>query len=54
MYLYVKGNVSIISFKANLLKRDGSLEEIEKLYEWMKRTAEEMKNSSLHASTLLH
>ena len=44
---YVKGNVSVISFKANLLKRDGTLAEIEKLYEWMKRTTEEVKNSSL-------
>lgn len=44
---YVKGNVSIISFKANLLKRDSSLEEIGKLYEWMKRTTEDIKNSNL-------
>lgn len=44
---YVKGNIHIISQRANRIKHNASLEEIGKLYEWMKRTTEEMKNSSL-------
>jgi len=33
---YVKGNIMVISFKANLMKNDASFEEIEKLYFYMK------------------
>ena len=33
---YVKGNVSVISWRANFLKRDASLEELEKLVDWLK------------------
>ncbi len=34
---YVEGNVQIISWKANALKRDGSPEEWEKIAEWCKK-----------------
>lgn len=34
---YVKGNVRIISTRANLLKKDGSLKEFEQLVAWLKR-----------------
>jgi|DEB0MinimDraft_6_1074348.scaffolds.fasta_scaffold47078_2 hypothetical protein len=34
---YVPGNVTIMSLRANTLKRDASVEEIEKLLEWMRR-----------------
>ena len=33
---YVKGNVNIISNRANLLKKDATLQEIESLHLWMK------------------
>lgn len=33
---YVRGNVNIISNRANLLKKDATLQEIESLYLWMK------------------
>jgi hypothetical protein len=33
---YVKGNVKVISFKANSLKRDGSIEDFEKIIEYIK------------------
>lgn len=33
---YVKGNVMVISFKANTLKRDGSLEDFEKIIRYIK------------------
>jgi hypothetical protein len=33
---YVKGNIQIISWRANRLKCDASFEEIEQLYEYMK------------------
>lgn len=34
---YVKGNVRVISWRANSLKRDASIEEMEKIIEYMKR-----------------
>lgn len=34
---YVKGNIAIISMKANTMKNNGTLEEHIKLVEWMKR-----------------
>jgi hypothetical protein len=33
---YTKGNVSVISLKANRIKNDASLEELEKVYLWLK------------------
>jgi hypothetical protein len=33
---YVRGNVKVISFKANSLKRDGSIEDFEKIIEYIK------------------
>jgi hypothetical protein len=34
---YVKGNVAIISFRANRLKSDGNKEEFRRLYKWLDR-----------------
>lgn len=39
---YVRGNIHIISQRANRIKHNASLEEVLKLYEWMKRTTEKM------------
>ena len=33
---YIKGNVIVISYRANRIKNDSSYEDIEKLYEWYK------------------
>jgi hypothetical protein len=33
---YVPGNVQVISFRANTLKNDASIEELEKVLNWMK------------------
>ncbi len=33
---YIKGNVIVISWKANRLKSDGTIEEIEKVLKWMR------------------
>lgn len=32
---YVSGNVRVISYKANALKRNGTLEELKKLVAWL-------------------
>lgn len=40
---YVKGNVAIISFKANTIKNNASIEEIEKVLIWMKDQWNEKK-----------
>lgn len=34
---YVPGNVAIMSMKANRLKSNGTLDEITKIYKWLKR-----------------
>lgn len=36
---YVKGNIAVISWKANWLKRDASLQELESLVRWMRQAA---------------
>jgi hypothetical protein len=33
---YIKGNIAIMSAKANRIKSDGTIEDIEKLYLWLK------------------
>jgi hypothetical protein len=33
---YVKGNIAVISWRANELKRDGTVEEFSKLLDWMR------------------
>ena len=33
---YIKENVSWISMRANAIKRDASVEEVEKIFQWMK------------------
>jgi len=33
---YVKGNVAVISFRANRLKGDGTIEELERVISWLK------------------
>lgn len=35
---YVKGNVAIISFKANRIKNNGSSDDVERVAKWMKMT----------------
>ena len=40
---YTKDNIVVISYRANRIKNDSSLEEIEKLYKWL------TKNRSLNA-----
>jgi len=34
---YVKGNVAVISNRANILKKDGTLEEFQALVKWLKK-----------------
>ena len=34
---YVPGNVAVMSLKANRLKSNGTLDEITKIYKWLKR-----------------
>jgi hypothetical protein len=36
---YVKGNVAVISYRANAMKQDANIEEIEALLNWMKSIA---------------
>jgi hypothetical protein len=33
---YVRENITVVSWRANALKKDGTVEEFEKLLEWMK------------------
>lgn len=39
---YVKGNVAVISWRANRLKGDGSLEELESLCKWLRSTRDQL------------
>ena len=38
---YVKGNVAIISWRANMLKRDASPDEVEKIATWLRRALQQ-------------
>jgi len=40
---YIKGNVTVISFRANLIKSDATLEEVLAVYTWMKSMSETMQ-----------
>lgn len=42
---YTKDNIVFISYKANRMKNDASLQEIEKLYIWMKDLLNKMENN---------
>jgi len=35
---YVKGNVYVVSFRANQLKQNATIDEVERIYKWMKKT----------------
>lgn len=37
---YVKGNIEVVSWRANRIKNDASLEELEKIVAYMKRNLE--------------
>lgn len=47
---YTKENVSIISFRANLIKNDASLQEIEKLYNWLRARVTNGTSAGFHPS----
>lgn len=36
---YVEGNLALLCFRCNTLKRDATLEELEKVVAWMKKVA---------------
>lgn len=40
---YVKGNISVISYRANRIKNDASADELRKIYIWMKSRTREVK-----------
>jgi hypothetical protein len=40
----VKGNIKVISFKANSLKRDGSIEDLEKIINYIKGKQDDQKS----------
>jgi len=43
---YVKGNVAVISFRANSLKSDATLDELQKLTRWVKKALKSEPSSS--------
>lgn len=45
---YVKTNIKVISWKANSIKRDSSVEELEKTIKYIKESLEEMKNININ------
>ena len=45
---YIKGNVQIISWRANRFKSDGSPEEWEKIAEWCKKEDVRMRLEGNH------
>lgn len=47
---YVRGNVAVISWRANRLKNDATLEELEKLTEYTRNLSNVLNDTSLRAT----
>lgn len=43
---YTKGNVNVISMRANMVKHNSTYEELEKVYKWVKKMTKSSNKSS--------
>jgi hypothetical protein len=43
---YTKGNVNVISMRANMVKHNSTFEELEKVYKWVKKMTKSSNKSS--------